>query len=151
MNLSYTRLDPATVLELTPVMRETFDDDTRRFLRKEQGGPPGYDDGSFLTRWGIESDAEAWAIRLEDQPVGAYIAFWNRGGRSTLGNIFIHPSAQNRGIGQRVWKHIEETCPCTSWMLETPDWATRNHHFYEKCGFRRSGQQKDQVVFLKEL
>jgi hypothetical protein len=44
-----------------------------------------------------------------------------------------------------VEEHYPET---TSWTLHTPGWASKNHHFYEKCGFRkiREEQQPDGMI-----
>jgi hypothetical protein len=42
------------------------------------------------------------------------------------------------GVGERIWRFIEGEYPSTkSWRLGTPTWATKNHHFYVKCGFER--------------
>jgi GNAT superfamily N-acetyltransferase len=58
--------------------------------------------------------------------------------RNRLGVIFVDPEFQDRGVGQRIWEFVESTYPETeSWQLETPGFTTKNHHFYEKCGFRR--------------
>lgn len=45
-------------------------------------------------------------------------------------------------LGYIVWKHIEENyVDAEVWIVETPDYSKRNHHFYsKKCGF----------TFLKE-
>ena len=34
----------------------------------------------------------------------------------------------------------EEYTEARTWMLETPDYSKRNHHFYEKCGFKKIGE-----------
>ena len=38
---------------------------------------------------------------------------------------------------KRLWQQIEGAFPqAEEWLLETPDYSTRNHHFYtKKCGF----------------
>jgi len=82
--------------------------------------------------------------------IGAYIVWW-RAEESRLGAVFLHPAVQGQGIGQRLWRHIEQTYPAKSWVLDTPTWAVRCHHFYERCGFTRAGASGDQVVFRKRL
>lgn len=53
-----------------------------------------------------------------------------------LGTIFVDPALQDIGVGTRTWQFVEARHPETkSWRLATPDWAIKNHHFYEKCGF----------------
>lgn len=65
--------------------------------------------------------------------------------------FLLFPAVQGQGIGQRLWRHIEQTYPAKSWVLDTPTWAVRCHHFYERCGFTRAGASGDQVVFRKRL
>lgn len=149
-DLRYTRMEEMIVPRLTPIMVAAFDDDSQRFRGIERGGPPGYDDGSFLRRWGLQSPTQSYAIWQKDSLIGAYIVWW-RAEESRLGAVFLHPAVQGQGIGQRLWRHIEQTYPAKSWVLDTPTWAVRCHHFYERCGFTRAGASGDQVVFRKRL
>ena len=57
---------------------------------------------------------------------------------SILGNIFIDPKHQDKGIGLMIWKLIEQKYPETKiWRTETPGFSKRNHNFYvNKCGFK---------------
>ncbi len=34
-------------------------------------------------------------------------------------------------------RFIEATYPAARWSLNTPVWAIRNQHFYEKLGYRK--------------
>ena len=54
-----------------------------------------------------------------------------------MGTIFIDPDYQDKVIVTRAWEFIETPYPdARSWELGTPNYATKNHHFYEqKCGF----------------
>jgi len=58
-------------------------------------------------------------------------------------------------VGTRAWRFIEATYPeARTWTLETPVWATKNHHFYEvKCGFERVGAspEGDSVIYKKRI
>lgn len=56
---------------------------------------------------------------------------------NTLGNLFLDPELQNRGLGTQVWREIERMFPDTLlWNTETPIYSHRNHNFYvNKCGF----------------
>lgn len=51
--------------------------------------------------------------------------------------LMLDPSVENKGIGTKVWKMIEEMYPDTlTWSTETPIFSRRNHNFYiNKCGF----------------
>jgi len=122
---------------LTPIMKRAFDEDTRLHLGKEEGGPEGYDNGDFLRKWAQHKDSTAFKILLHDKPIGAVILWIRRNNENFLGNIFIDPDLENKGIGTAVWKLIEAKYPDTKvWRTETPGFSKRNHHFYvNKCGF----------------
>jgi GNAT superfamily N-acetyltransferase len=139
MNLVFAEITEADLPELTGVMTRAFDDDAKKHFGKEKGGPPGYDNGEFFQEWlfGYQWTVGYKAI-LDNRIVGATIVWIFDTGNNILGTIFVDPEYQNRGVGARMWAFIESTYANTkSWQLETPSLATKNHHFYEKCGFQR--------------
>jgi GNAT superfamily N-acetyltransferase len=139
LNLTFERITEADVPELTKVMTRAFDDDAQKHLGVEKGGPEGYDDGEFFRKWlfGYEWTVGYKALS-DDRILGAVIVWKFETGKNYLGTIFVDPDHQDRGVGKRIWDFIESTYPDTkSWQLETPGFATKNHHFYEKCGFTR--------------
>ena len=137
-------LDPADVDALTDVMTRSFDDDARRHLGVEKGGPPGYDTGEFLRRHGLQPSASAFTAVLEGRPVGAIIVFPRHDGNHVLGCIFTDPDVQRRGIGAALFRHVEAAFPARSWTLETPGFAKSTHAFYgETCGFRKVAERDD--------
>ena len=81
--------------ELTRVMTRAFDDDAKRHLGEEKGGPDGYDDGSFIARWAFHKDARCYVARLDRSIAGAIIVFPGTE-RSVLGCIFVDPDLQRR-------------------------------------------------------
>ena len=135
---SFREFTEDDVETLTEIMKRSFDEDARRHLGRESGGPPGYDDGSFLRRYALDPGSDASVILLDGKPIGAFIVWPGTGGESFLGSIFIDPDLQDRGIGLQVWRFIEGRYPETRiWRTETPGFSRRNHHFYvNKCGFR---------------
>jgi GNAT superfamily N-acetyltransferase len=137
-------LQRGDVAALTEVMTRAFDDDARRHLGVEKGGPPGYDTGEFLLEHGFDPRARAYAAVLDGRPVGAVIVFPGDDGNHVLGCMFTDPAAQRRGIGAALFAHVEAAFPARSWTLETPGFAASNHRFYtEKCGFRKAGERDD--------
>jgi hypothetical protein len=97
---------------LTPVMKRAFDDDSRLFFGKPAGGPPGYDDGSFLVKWGIESGAHAFRLNLDGEPVGAMILFIDEEKRrGFLGCLFIDADRIGKGYGSVAWRFAERQFP----------------------------------------
>lgn len=57
--------------------------------------------------------------------------------RNTMELFYICPEFHGRGLGETVWKAIEQRYPETRvWELVTPYFEKRNIHFYvNKCGF----------------
>jgi len=125
--------------DLTLVMKRAFDDDARKHLGQESGGPPGYDNGEFFRTWLLPfQESVGYKILLDEILIGGIIVWILPDGRNLLGTIFIDPDFQDQGVGGRTWVFIEKTYPETlSWCLGTPSWAVKNHHFYKKCGFNQ--------------
>ncbi len=142
------------LIEITEIMMRAFDDDARQYQGKEKGGPEGYDNGEFFRKWLFGYDeSTGFKIILDSNTIGAMILWIFSDGKNLLGNIFIDPDIQNRGVGSQVWSWIEAKYPETkSWSLETHHKSIRNHHFYEKkCGFTKIKEQDDQWIFKKRM
>lgn len=135
-NIEFARISKEDVPAMTKIMKRAFDEDTRRHLGREAGGPPGYDNGEFINKWYLESGADARKILLDGKMIGGFNVFMN-GRENFLGNIFIDPDLQDQGYGTYIWKRIESMYPnTTKWSTETPGFSKRNHNFYvNKCGF----------------
>lgn len=135
--LTYEKMTENDVPELTGIMKRAFDKDSQAALGCD-GGPEGYDDGSFLRKWGIEEGGDARKILRDGKTVGGYILFFSPDGKDGfLGTIFVDPDLHEQGIGTKVWKDIEIKHPDVAvWHTETPGFSRRNHAFYvNKCGF----------------
>ena len=137
--LSFKKMKESDIPVLTPVMKRAFDDDAQKHLGQQQGGPPGYDDGEFFRTWLLPYDeSKGFKIMSEDKVIGGMIVWVLPEGHNILGTIFIDPEFQDKGVGELSWKFVEKQYPDTkSWRLGTPTWATKNHHFYVKCGFEK--------------
>ena len=147
MNLQFKEIREDDVPSLTHVMRQAFDHDAQIHLGEERGGPDGYDNGEFFHKWLFSYDeSHGYKILLDGQAVGGFIVWIFESRHNQLGTLFVDPDIQDQGIGTQAWKFIEATYPDTlCWELGTPDWAVKNHYFYEqKCGFEKVGE--DPVV-----
>ena len=157
--LSFTLIAESDILEVTPVMTRAFDDDAQKHLGKEKGGPPGYDNGDFFLEWLVPyKESVGYKIVVGEVLIGGIIVWILPEGNNILGTIFVDPDYQDRGVGQGTWMFIEDTYSDTkSWRLGTPSWAIKNHHFYEKCGFKRVDEdplipaEEDSVIYRKEI
>jgi len=138
LELSFHEIDEKDVPALTAVMKRAFDDDARKHLGKESGGPDGYDNGEFFRTWLFPyQESKGFKIVSGDEVIAGIIVWILPEGHNILGTIFVDPDYQDIGVGQAAWRFIEATYPETkSWRLATPTWATKNHHFYVKCGFQ---------------
>jgi len=136
--LQFRNFEKTDVALFTGIMKRAFDEDTKRHLGEESGGPPGYDNGDFLRKWALDKNSTAYAIFKENVPIGAVIVWINSNDENFLGNIFVDPDFQDKGIGTSVWRFIESKFPETRvWRTETPGFSKRNHNFYvNKCGFK---------------
>jgi len=137
LQLSFLIMTESDIPSVTPVMKRAFDDDAQKHLGKESGGPPGYDNGDFFREWLLPHDESVgFKILAGEEIIGGIIVWILPDGHNILGTVFVDPEYQDQGVGQRTWQFIERTYPETiSWRLGTPAWATKNHYFYEKCGF----------------
>ena len=136
--LQFRDFTKADVMPFTHIMKRAFDEDTRRHLGEESGGPPGYDNGDFLRKWALDPGSTAYAIFKDSVPIGVVIVWINSNHENFLGNIFVDPDLQDQGIGTTIWRFIEQKYPETRvWRTETPGFSNRNHNFYvNKCGFK---------------
>lgn len=125
---------------LTPVMKAAFDTDTRMHTELAEDGPAGYDTGELLRRLLKLENAVSKVICADGRMIGEYTVRQSAE-TCTLEMFFIDPLYASRGIGTRVWMDMErEHGDGKTWLLETPDYSLRNHHFYEKCGFEKIGE-----------
>lgn len=131
---------PEDAPALAEVQRRTFDDDSRRFAGLPSGGPPGYDSVAWQVRM-MDVATAYYKLVWDRQIVGGVIVFDMGQGRFELGRIYVDPDFRNRGIGTQAMQFIERAHPqARRWTLGTPIWATRNHHFYEKLGYVKIGE-----------
>ncbi|GGH50365.1 acetyltransferase [Paenibacillus silvae] len=72
--------------------------------------------------------------------------------RIHINKIFIDQEIQNKGIGTYAMQHIESLFTDVSlWTLYTPSLSFRNHHLYEKLGYKKVKeiQVNDKLVLFK--
>ena len=159
LSLTFLEMGEQDIALMTAVMKRAFDDDAQKHLGQESGGPPGYDDGEFFRTWLLPYEQSVgYKMLLNEQVVGGIIVWILPEGHNILGTIFVDPEFQDMGVGTHTWQFIEDTYPQTkSWRLGTPTWATKNHHFYAKCGFEKVDSdplippEEETTIYRKEL
>ncbi len=141
MNIQFHQAQPEDALELTRTCKQTFDDDTFRHTGRQVGGAPGYDDVEYqLER--MKNDTYL-KITLDGEIIGGIILERISPDHIQLVRIWIHPVHQDMKIGQKAMDYIHTNYPARKWSLETPPYAVRNHHFYEKFGYINKGLLPD--------
>lgn len=115
------------------------------------GGPPGYDSPDWheaALGWG-----QVFTITHDGRPVGGAIVYVHSPLEARLARLWLVPEAQNQRLGREAIATLEARFPeVTRWTLDTPAWNTRNHHFYERCGYRAIGTEGgDGILFEKRL
>ncbi len=136
MAIRIEKATPADAAALTALEIRAFDEDVRRYPAAPSGGPPGYDDVSWLLD--RISQGHTYGILDGDALVGGAIVLRTGPASCELGRIWVAPERQGRGIGARAMELLEAAYPdATLWTLDTPAWATRNQAFYARRGYRK--------------
>ena len=137
-DLSFEEFREEDVDTFTKIMKRAFDEDAKRHLNEDSGGPPGYDNGDFLRKWALDKGSQSFKVFKDSKPIGLFIVWINKNHNNFLGNLFVDPEVQDKGLGTKIWKFIESEYPQTViWRTETPGFSKRNHNFYvNKCGFK---------------
>lgn len=105
-----------------------------------EGGPPGYDSPEWQKKM-MRIAAAYCKILLDGRIVGGFLLFHQGPSHIELGRIFIDPGVQNQGIGAEACTTMHKLFPeAKHWTLGTPQWNKRNHHFYEKMGYKKVGE-----------
>jgi N-acetylglutamate synthase-like GNAT family acetyltransferase len=135
--LSFRKFEENDVDLFTQIFKNAFDRDSQIHLGRD-GGPPGYENGDFLKEWYLHKDVTSFAIYKDKNPIGGIAVWIMENHENFLGNVFIDPDLQDKGLGLLIWKFIEQKYPETKvWRTETPGFSSRNHYFYvNKCGFK---------------
>jgi len=104
------------------------------------GGPSGHDiltrQREWIRQW------EYYKACLGEKIVGGCIVKprWDAVALELFG-LFVHSDYMDRGYGRQLLMAVMDRYPIDAgWFLEAPDYATGNHRFYERCGFRLQHQ-----------
>ena len=138
MTLTIERATPADAEAMVRVQVAAFHDDARLYPGVALGGPPGYDSVPTLLLK-IDQD-ECYKLIYEGQIVGGVVVYDYGEGHFHLDVIFVDPAYHGCGFGTQAMLFIERTYPAAKWTLDTPTYALRNQHFYEKFGYVKVGE-----------
>jgi ribosomal protein S18 acetylase RimI-like enzyme len=142
MTITFEPPTPDDAQSLTEAQVRAFHHDSVLYPEVELGGPPGYD--SVEQTLADMSKYLCHKILYDGQIVGGIVVFDRGEGHYHLDRIYIDPAYQNHGIGTQAMRFIEATYPARRWTLDTPTWAVRNQHFYEKFGYVKVGEREEE-------
>lgn len=146
MNVSFERATADDVEALVQAQIAAFHYDAVLYPGVGEGGPPGYNSVERTLK--TLEEREYFKIVVEGQIAGGFIAVPMEPGHCHLDLLFVTPEYQSRGVGTRAMQFIEQHYPATRWTLDTPDYATRNHHFYEKFGYEKVSVRHEPDITL---
>lgn len=146
MDVTIERSNNSEAETLVRAQVESFHSDAVFYPGVEEGGPPGYDSVEFMRRK-IAEDV-AYTIRADGDIVGGMVLFEKTSGHLHLDVIFIVSAMQSKGVGSKAMIFLSETYPGIRWTLDTPVYAVRNQHFYEKFGYLRGPEFEEDGILL---
>jgi GNAT superfamily N-acetyltransferase len=121
--------------QLVKISEYAFMDHSVRMSPYEAGGPSGFDSIAWHRK--ALSANSLYKICIGNLLLGALYLSEKEDGTAWINRVFIHPEAQNRGIGKRVFHLVEIQNPhLRVWGLDTPRWAVDNLQFYYSIGYR---------------
>jgi GNAT superfamily N-acetyltransferase len=133
MTTTFERATAADADALLHAQIRAFHDDARLYPNVELGGPPGYNSMDEILRK-IGQDGY-FTIRHNGQIVGGIVVDHKGEGHYHLDILYVDPDYHNLGIGSQAMQFLYKTYNAKKWTLDTPLYALRNQHFYEKFGF----------------
>jgi RimJ/RimL family protein N-acetyltransferase len=104
-------------------------------------GPPGYDSPEDISAAIRKPENRYFKILKDGALAGGLCACDMGGGRFHINSLYIFTALQSGGAGTEAMRLLFDRFPeVARWTLETPYLSLRNHHFYEKLGFVKTGE-----------
>ncbi len=139
-NITFERAAAADAGALVKVEIASFNDESRIYAGIDIGGPPGYD--SVVVMLQKIQEADAYKIVHDGQIIGGIVVYNEGQGHLHLDLIFVATGYHNRGIGTQAMQFLDQAYTAKKWTLDTPGYAVRNQHFYEKFGYIKVGEEQ---------
>lgn len=117
------------------LQKECFEEDFKKY-----GECPPYSENIPNILKKINEDI-FYKVKIDNKIKGA-IQLYDRGNAHLhLNMICIHIDYQNFSLGTMLTQFMEKQYPDINlWTLITPEKSIRNHHFYEKMGYKKVGE-----------
>ena len=147
ISIKRTKLNEAE--ELWKIQKRSFEEDLAKYKDKTNPG------NESLERLKQKIEKSLYfTIYHDDIIIGGVEVRQRSDTHYRLNRIYIEPSFQNKGFGFQTIKLVEKQFPkALVWDLDTPHLSYKNHHLYEKLGYKRVGEQKvsDSLTLVEYL
>lgn len=149
--ISFQKADKSDSTELLESKIDAFADEVSIY----GFGPPSYDSPEAQLAVFDKPNVHYFKILDNTAIIGGICVAGLQAGHYHLSGIYIKSNYQNRGVGSAAIRFLFDTFPDEKkWTLETPHRSFRNHHFYEKFGFKKVGETEPEpdgfYLFLYE-
>jgi GNAT superfamily N-acetyltransferase len=146
------RLEKATEIDaeqIRDLMIKVEKDETNRWFDiGERPYIPGYD-SIEMQKYHMWDD-KYYKILSDERLIGVILITYTGREHARIDRLYIDTNVQSKGIGTRVIELIEKTYPNVKvWTLDTTQKSPRNHHFYEKNGYRLVGENEEERYYQK--
>ncbi len=138
MQITFEPASDADAEALVQIQIAAFHHDSVLYPTVALGGPPGYDSVEQM-RTNI-AQHPCYKMLYGGRPIGVMVIVDQAEEHTHLDVIAIDPSYHNRGFGTLAMQFLEQAHPARRYTLDTPSWAVRNQHFYEKLGYVKVGE-----------
>lgn len=137
--------------KIRDIMTEIFENETLRWF-KDGNKPyiPGYNsvDMQYYHTW----DNKYYKIIHNKNIIGVTLISYTGREHARIDRLYVLPEYQGMGIGAKILELIENLFPTVKvWSLDTIQQSPRNHHFYEKNGYKLVGEDDDERYYCKVL
>jgi RimJ/RimL family protein N-acetyltransferase len=140
--ITIVKADKADAKELLKAKTDAFSWDVKTYGY----GPPEYDSLEHQIKIFDNDRVRYYKILNGPKLIGGICVFTLDNNHYHLGGLYIATEHQNKGIGSQAIEFLYNEFPdADKWTLETPYLSFRNHHFYEKFGFKKTGETQPEA------
>ncbi|AJS59297.1 GNAT family N-acetyltransferase [Paenibacillus sp. IHBB 10380] len=126
------------------------DETSRWYSNGERPYIPGFDSVSMHEYHAREENY--YKILMNEISIGVILISTTGREHGRIDRLYIDPKHQGKQIGSKVLQLIEEKYPKVKiWTLDTIQKSTRNHHFYEKNGYKVVAENDYERYYCKEI
>ncbi|MCM3567791.1 GNAT family N-acetyltransferase [Neobacillus mesonae] len=139
MDINITKSSMREAEILLKIQTEAFKGDLKKY--KDYDSSPAAESLEFFIY--RMNHSLHYTIHMDGKIAGAICLVKMSDTHYYLFRIFLSPRYQNRGLGTKIMTKIERQFPkVKKWSLDTPKDNVRNRHFYEKFGYKQTGEVK---------